>query len=499
MGFDENAHTFWVSCIDNYGMEDPKEIGAMAAKARGEFELFLKQDVDDCIARLNYAPEIDRTDGVPLHRVCDSQYINRDVVVLRPWEAKLLRERIPHWTRVGRYVYYTGTWESIPLAWAPKDLHDISRYPYVHDAMLPQHRLGEDEVPDPLQNDYPVWYFLTGEIAQPAKLQTLLKLERMPYTRCATVCGLTTLQHGKFEATVETYIHDDYRYTDKSVGIACLIKDIQAEERLRYFKTDQFRVTRCKITLCPINTSGESHEIDGLTFVINQESSLFAALEGANLRQVPDVSENEEELQPSLAFEGYEIERPPDAIMSFAFPLIKDGRECNPMQSARRRHNLRSADRHRSPLVPQDSAPSVSFPLSSASKNKGKKSVSWSGAQSGTSGSHLRRSMLSTGNEATGSWADLPVGITQSASRVRSENAVEHIEDVGSLKTHEEKGYETRASSTTTEAKKHTSTGSAESITHEEHSTMRSPEQCEDARDTRDDVDAENNGGKNPQ
>lgn len=344
----------------------------MAAKARGEFDLFLKQRVDIIVARLACAPEVKRQNGLYVHKVFDDQQFIRDVIVLRQWEASRLKQKLPLYMRDGRFVHYTGSWESIQLAWASKDLHDASRFPYIHDSTLPQHRLN-GAPPDPLQDDYPVWYFLTGPIAKPKKLQTLLKLDIEPYKRCAVVHGLTTLRRRQFEVTVESDNNDEYPSLGSSVGAAYLIRSKEAEDRLRYFRTDHFMVVRCKITLCPIHESGQPHDVDGLTFVVDQESPLFHSLRSIPTSQMSNTTKAE----PSLPFEGFDCVRLEGAdegheaidrnIAAFAFPFLRVGRDCNARDVIRRRALLKSPYRPRSPLTGIQvniDAPSASDPTS---------------------------------------------------------------------------------------------------------------------------------------
>ncbi|KAH7402146.1 hypothetical protein DE146DRAFT_652550 [Phaeosphaeria sp. MPI-PUGE-AT-0046c] len=371
----------------------------------------------------------------------------RDVIVLRQWEASRLKEKLPLYTRVGRIVHYTGTWESIQLAWAAKDLHDASKFPYIHDTTLPQHRLNE-ALPEPLQDEYPVWYFLTGPIAKPRKLQTLLKLDIEPYKRCAVVHGLTTLHHRQFEVTVESDTDEAYPTLGPSVGAAYIIRSKEAEDRLRYFKTDHFMLVRCKITLCPIHEFGQAHEVDGLTFVIDQETPLFHSL-----RSIPlDQMSNSTSTEPSLPFEGYDYVRLEGAeegheaidrnIATFAFPFLRDGRECNARDVISRRTLLKSPHRPRSPLTGMNinfDAPSTS---GSTSMNVGEdmmarrirmehiigNNLRWSVPRVGVLATTSRRSVL-----ATTSGFDLPLGISTSTRLMESAGAVEHIEDIGRL------------------------------------------------------------------
>lgn len=376
--------------------------------------------------RLKCAPEIERQNGVHTHHVFDDKQIIREAIVLRQWEADRLKGKLPLSMRKGRNVLYTGTWESIPLCWAGKDLHEASRFPYLHDAMLPQHRL-DSALPRPLQDDYPVWYFLTGPITKPNKLRTLLKRDFEPHKRCATVHGLTTLRHRQFEATVETAFHDEYVTLGPSVGAAYMIKSKEEEDRLRYFKTDHFVVVRCKITLCPLLESGKSHEVDGLTFVADFDSPLYGCL-----RKVPpsDMSIPPTSAEPSLPFEGYDYVRlegadeghePVDREKtSYIFPFLRDGRKCIASDVYQRRDFLKSPLRPRSPLtsIENDSE----MPSTSSSQGESSKS-----RIPVTYGDHLRSSEPRAGGLATTSEVHEP---TTSGPSTQSEISSSDIQKV---------------------------------------------------------------------
>jgi hypothetical protein len=62
---------------------------------------------------------------------------------------------------------------------------------HIRDPELQQHRQNHDLELRPHHNELPVWYFLTGHMARPDVLKTLLKLDRDPLLLQATVPGLT--------------------------------------------------------------------------------------------------------------------------------------------------------------------------------------------------------------------------------------------------------------------------------------------------------------------
>lgn len=405
-------------------MRNPRDVGAVTARARGEFELFLVQGVDNRVMRLDCAPEIERQNGVHTHQVFDHQQKIREVIVLRQWEANRLKNKLPLSMRKGRLILYTGTWESIPLCWAVKDIHEASRFPYFHDPTLPQHRL-DNARPRPLQDDYPVWYFLTGPIAKPNKLRKLLKRETEPHKRCATVHGLTTLRHRQFEATVETDFHDEHAILGPSVGAAYIIKSKEEEDRLRYFKTDHFMVVRCKITLCPILESGQPHEVDGLTFVVDLNSSLYNCLR--NIRpsemSIPPTS-----AEPCLPFEGYDYVRLEGAdkgnepidrkLYAYIFPRLRTGRNRPASDVYQRRDFLRSPLRPRSLLMGiENESDTPSMSISQPKRFKSRIPV--------PSGNYVRSSQPRAGGVATTCEIIMP---TTSESSTPSETSSSEIE-----------------------------------------------------------------------
>lgn len=377
----------------------------MVAQARGGFELFLKQQVDDDVMRLACAPEIERNNMIHTHRGLDDQSLVREVIVLRQWESQRLKDKLPISMRKGRIVFFTGSWESISLSWAAKDLHDASKFPYIYDTTLPQYRPNE-ALPGPRQEDYPVWYFLTGPITKPNKLQTLLKRNFEPYKHCAVVHGLVTLRRHVFEATVETDYHEEYAVLGPSVGTAYLIKSKEEEDRLRYFKTDNFTVARCKITLCPIHESGQPHEVDGLTFVLCQTSALYdCMLDEPAQNMVARTS-----AEPSLPFEGFDCvilegaeegHEPVDMdINAYVFPFLKKGRECKAQDVHQRRNLLRSALRARTPLMAVESNDVNTHSGSESRRRRFRSRIP------DPTGSHLRSSEPRAGGSATTSGLD---------------------------------------------------------------------------------------------
>jgi hypothetical protein len=310
--------------------------------------------------------------------------------------------------RSGAIVFFTGRWEGISLEWAPKKLHR-------HDATLSQHRLNEHQVPQPLLDSYPVWYFVTGPIARPENIRTLWKLDSPPYHRYATADGLTSIRYGKCEALVQSSSTKEQRHTKDSVGVAYLVMDKLSEDRLRYFKTRLFKVLHCKITLHPLKKYAQSHVFDGLTLVYDQ-----GPLNEAVIRSIPDHPDLKAE--PSIAFHGYALTSPTEIDSrgrpfhsrirhhSFVFPVLKTDRPIPHFSiRAAKRIMYQPQNRRRSPLVPT-SPPSLPEPLVGVPKEG--VSSSQCGSVLDIIGSPLRMTEERLTYTAAGNWWNEPLGIT---------------------------------------------------------------------------------------
>jgi len=147
---------------------------------------------------------------------------------------------------------------------APKYLSRTCAYPTLglSDTTLPQHRPTcpqNDPKLRPRQDEYPVWYFFYGTLADPFVLSRLLGQDKIAY-RQATMTGdfrLTTWG-GKYMALVDTP-----RPVKESVvrGWAFLVKDGAQEDALCCYETDKYEVVRCEMEMLD---SGEM--VRGLTF-----------------------------------------------------------------------------------------------------------------------------------------------------------------------------------------------------------------------------------------
>ncbi|KAM7221449.1 hypothetical protein V8F06_003224 [Rhypophila decipiens] len=149
---------------------------------------------------------------------------------------------------------------------ASKDLSQTTPYPTLGlDTTLPQNRINGDSrdqaLLQPGQDEYPVWYFFYGTLADPTVLRRLFditsdddpdaivyhpaKLHRSGDIR------LATWGNGKYNALVD-FTADLSRKDGKNTplaGKAYLVMDRAQEDALRYYETDQYEVVRCLIEL----------------------------------------------------------------------------------------------------------------------------------------------------------------------------------------------------------------------------------------------------------
>ena len=158
----------------------------------------------------------------------------------------------------------------VRLSKANKDLSADSIHPTLGlESTLPQHRLSSDlrsntdTLPHPkssnrpvLQDEYPVWYFFYGTLADPVLLTRLLLVpEAEPCTLVpASISGgvIKTWQ-GKYKALV------DGASTDHVHGSAFKVTSREREDALLIYETERYEVARCCISMA-------SGTVQGLTF-----------------------------------------------------------------------------------------------------------------------------------------------------------------------------------------------------------------------------------------
>lgn len=160
----------------------------------------------------------------------------------------------------------------------PKSLHDDSQAPRIYSTTLPQHRLNQGEVPRPLQGEYPVWYFLTGGISRQQILMNLLKLDRLPDMRPASIRDMKVVQTQYCSSLVAATTEDVQAGRDVCEGYAYLVKSEVEELALRQFKTALYDIVRCKITISKTGTFSTYSDVEGLTFVYTSGETSFQTL-----------------------------------------------------------------------------------------------------------------------------------------------------------------------------------------------------------------------------
>ena len=151
---------------------------------------------------------------------------------------------------------------------ARKALSEISIHPFLGiDATLPQHRLTTlKSTPEPRQNQYPVWYFFYGTLADNSTLAHHLQLpeQDVPLMKPAFVeHGMLKSWAGKYKALTDGQIES------KVHGQAFEVQNAEHEESLRFYETAMYEVVRCNIQL----TDGKN-AITGLTFRFIDSSKL---------------------------------------------------------------------------------------------------------------------------------------------------------------------------------------------------------------------------------
>ncbi len=161
----------------------------------------------------------------------------------------------------------------VRLSKAKKDLAPTSIYPTLGvESTLPQHRYPSDlsfdltirqHLGSPIhtncpvqQDDYPVWYFFYGTLADPVLLTRLLSLPEIepPILVPASISGgLVKTWQAKYEALVNG------ASTDYVHGSAYEVTSREREEALLFYETEKYEVVRCCITMA-------NNTVQGLTF-----------------------------------------------------------------------------------------------------------------------------------------------------------------------------------------------------------------------------------------
>lgn len=114
----------------------------------------------------------------------------------------------------------------------------------------------------PQQNEFPVWYFFYGTLANPSILSRVLERPEeanLPVLYPASVNGgVVRTWAGKYRALVDS---PSGHKSSIVMGYAYLVQSKEEEDHLRIYETDKYDVVRCDIDF------GCTHRIEkGLTF-----------------------------------------------------------------------------------------------------------------------------------------------------------------------------------------------------------------------------------------
>lgn len=147
--------------------------------------------------------------------------------------------------------------------WASKELSSTTVFPKLGiDSTLPQFKTVSNERASPQQDEYPVWYFFYGILADSAELKRMLDLDSEPELEDACIFGGTIkMWENKYKALI------DGSSTDKVNGWAYMVRSQEHEERLRAKETDKYEVARCDIHT-------QTGLVEGLTFRFADASML---------------------------------------------------------------------------------------------------------------------------------------------------------------------------------------------------------------------------------
>lgn len=147
----------------------------------------------------------------------------------------------------------------IRTSMASKDLSSTSLYPTLGiDTTLPQFRLdnwvlGNNSASDsislvrPAQNEYPVWYFFYGTLADASVLSRITgrseEQDPIEYMRASVRRGRLTTLNERYLALVDADEHS------KVEGWTYQVKDQNEEDSLRVYETGMYEVVRCTMAL----------------------------------------------------------------------------------------------------------------------------------------------------------------------------------------------------------------------------------------------------------
>lgn len=130
---------------------------------------------------------------------------------------------------------------------AAKSFDHNSLYPTLGiDFTLPQHRLINNDSPvRPLQDEYPVWYFFYGTLADPESLSTKLGIaeDEIELHPAQVYGGALGRWAGRYLALV------DGEAQQSVAGYGYLVRSEEDEAKLRAYETNAYEVVRCRMEM----------------------------------------------------------------------------------------------------------------------------------------------------------------------------------------------------------------------------------------------------------
>ncbi|KAI1264461.1 hypothetical protein F5Y18DRAFT_82300 [Xylariaceae sp. FL1019] len=161
----------------------------------------------------------------------------------------------------------------VPLPFAAKELSSASLYPTLGiDSTMPQHRLTDGQRAEPAQDEFPVYYFFYGTLADRELLARLLKRKYVPRYQMIPAFvrrGRLATLGGKYMALTHDYEGEKAEAEAAVQGVMFLVESAEEEMALRHYETDLYSVARCTIEVL---TGHYPHSVRGLTFVAANEA-----------------------------------------------------------------------------------------------------------------------------------------------------------------------------------------------------------------------------------
>lgn len=138
-----------------------------------------------------------------------------------------------------------------------------------------------------------MWYFLIGDMSQPQNLMDLLKLDKLPDMRPASISKMKEVFTQQCSSLVAATEEDMQSGRDACEGHAYLVKNEIEELALRQFKTAIYDIIRCRITMSKQGTFATHSDVEGLTFIYTPGAASFQAINGEPTEPMKDAVSSE--------------------------------------------------------------------------------------------------------------------------------------------------------------------------------------------------------------